>query len=293
MSGSDQQIGFVGLGRMGTPMALNLHRAGASVTVFNRTAAKTAPLRDAGAAVAGSLAELAREADVLVTILTDARAAEEVIGAALEQLRPGALVVEMSTIGAEAARRLHARCAERGVAFADAPVSGATPLAERGELTAMVGAEEQDIPRLRQVLAPMTRAVHHLGGPGSGAAMKVALNTMLAVTNVAIAETLALAEAGGIEPAAAYEVIADSAVASPYVSYKREAFLQPDDAQLTFSCRDVLKDLGLAADAAASAGVTLPQTEAARELYAQATDDGLGDRDLTQVAACLKRGTTQ
>lgn len=287
-----ETIGFVGLGRMGMPMALNLHRAGLRVIVYNRTPGRSQPLQDAGAAVAPTLQRLAGEASTLITMVSDARAAEAVIGAALGHLRPGALVIDMSTIGPDMARALNDRCADHGVMFADAPVSGATPLAVRGELTAMVGAEPAVMPRLQGILAPMTRAVHHLGQPGSGAAMKVALNTMLAATNLAIAEALTLAAAAGIDRTRAYDLIADSAVASPYVAYKRDAFLRPDEAELTFSCRDIEKDLGLAAHAAAVLEVDLLQMAAARQQYARASDSGYADADLTRIVEMLSKGVT-
>ena len=217
------KVAFVGIGKMGLPMAGNVLRAGHDLTVYNRTLSRADPLRDDGATVASSAAEAVRDAEVLVTMLADPAAVEDQIladEAVLGDAPEGLAWLEMSTIGPAAARRFASRAADEEVEMLDAPVSGSVPVAEAGALVSMVGGPEGALSRARPVLEAMTKAHFHLGESGAGAAMKLAVNLMIASQTVAISEALVLAEAAGIERPDAYEVIAAGALASPFVDYK-------------------------------------------------------------------------
>lgn len=174
-------VGFAGLGRMGLPMARNVLRAGFQLLVWNRTADRCAPLVEEGADAVGDPAALA-SASVVVTMLTDGRAAYSVLvdSRLLERLRPGSVVLEMSTIGPAAVARLAAAAEPYDVQVLDAPVSGSVSVAEAAQLFAMVGGDEGAYEQARPVLDAMTKGHVLLGPSGAGAAMKIAVNTMIA-----------------------------------------------------------------------------------------------------------------
>lgn len=286
------RVAFLGIGRMGLPMAGNVLRAGHELTVFNRTASRCDPLRDDGATVATSAAEAVRGAEVLVTMLADPAAVEsQVLGdeGVLSAAPDGLVWLEMSTIGPTAAREFAARAAAAGTRMLDAPVSGSVVVAEAAALVSMVGGDGEALERARPVLEAMTRAHFHLGGAGAGAAMKLAVNVMIASQTVAISEALVLAEAAGIERADAYEVIAAGALASPFVDYKKAAFLDPDGTPAAFALDLMRKDLKLALEQGEAAGLPLLGAGAAAEAVTLAAGLEGGDEDLVRVADALRR----
>jgi 3-hydroxyisobutyrate dehydrogenase len=285
------RIGFIGMGRMGMRMAPHLLAAGFDLTVYNRTAERCRPLAERGATVAAIPAELAATSDVVITMVSDQEAVEAVLlGAtgALTTLRAGSAVIDMSTIGPTAARTLARAASEHGVDFLDAPVSGSTAAAEAATLVTMVGGERAAFERVRPVLAAMTTHQHYLGPSGAGAAMKLAVNTVIAVTNEVVSEALVLAERSGIERAAAYAVLAGSAVASPYVAYKQGHFLNPSAHPATFTPRQMQKDLDLALGLARDVGLPLFTAAAANQVLSAARGLGYGDMDMVRVADVLR-----
>jgi 3-hydroxyisobutyrate dehydrogenase-like beta-hydroxyacid dehydrogenase len=286
------RVAFVGIGKMGLPMAGNVLRAGHELTVFNRTISRCDPLRDDGATVAADAAEAVRGAEVLVTMLADpAAVAAQILDdeAVLADAPEGLVWLEMSTIGPAAAREFAGRAAEAGVTMLDAPVSGSVSVAESAQLAAMVGGPAEALERARPVLEAMTKTHFHLGDAGAGAAMKLAVNTMIASTTVAISEALVLAEAAGIERADAYEVIAAGAVSSPFVEYKKAAFLDPDGTPAAFALDLMRKDLRLALGQAEEAGLPLLGTGASADVMTLAAGLEGGDEDLVRVADALRR----
>lgn len=286
------RVAFVGIGKMGLPMAGNVLRAGHDVTVFNRTVERCDPLRDDGATVATSAAEAVRDAEVLVTMLADPTAVaaqiledEAVLGDAPE----GLVWLEMSTIGPTAARKFSSRAADEGVEMLDAPVSGSVAVAEAAALVAMVGGGDDALERARPVLEAMTKAHFHLGASGAGAAMKLAVNVMIASQTVAISEALVLAEAADIAREDAYEVIAAGALASPFVDYKRDAFLDPDGTPAAFALDLMRKDLKLALEQGEAVGLPLLGAGASADVMTLAAGLEGGDEDLVRVADALRR----
>lgn len=279
---------------MGVPMARNIAAAGFPLTVYNRTPKRCQPLVEAGADLAVTPRELGSKSEIVITMLADAAAVGDVLvgdEGAVDPASPGA-VVDMSTTGPVAARRLAKEVAARGWSWADAPVSGSTALAEQATLTTMVGAEPEIYERVAPVLDAMTGARYRLGGPGAGAAMKLALNLMIAASTEAVSEALVLAERSGIEREDAYEVIANSAVASPFVAYKRAAFLDPAGEPVAFSLDLMRKDLDLVISLADELGLALRAAAAASEGIALAAERCGGDQDLVRVADAL-RGESQ
>jgi 3-hydroxyisobutyrate dehydrogenase-like beta-hydroxyacid dehydrogenase len=286
---SEPEVAFAGIGRMGLAMARNVAAAGFPLVVWNRTAERCSPLGDAGARVVTDPAELA-SAEVVVTMLSDGPAARSVLveSGLLDALRPGSVVLEMSTIGPTAAVELAADAARRDVQLLDAPVSGSVSVAEHAGLYAMVGGDREAYVRATPVLDAMTKGHVLLGPSGAGAAMKLAVNAMIAVTNEAVAETLVLAESFGIPPEQAYDVLEAGALASPFVRYKRAAFLHPQTVPVAFTTALMRKDLALAQELAARLGVRIPAAAAAEGMLDEALARGLADADMASVLAMLR-----
>ena len=277
---------------MGLAMARNLLAAGFPLVVWNRTAERCTPLVVAGAKAVAEPRGLAAD-DVVVTMVSDGRAARSVLleSGLLDELRPGSVVLEMSTIGPTAVAELAAEAARRGVHLLDAPVSGSVSVAEAGQLFAMVGGDREACELVAPVLDAMTKGHMLLGPSGAGAAMKLAVNAMIAVTNESLAETLALAERFGIDRERAYDVLAGGVLASPFLLYKRGAFLHPDMEPVAFTTALMRKDVSLAQDLAVSLGVRLPAAAAASSMLEEAVRNGLADADMASVMTLLEETT--
>jgi len=286
-------VGFAGIGRMGLPMARNLLRADFPLVIWNRTAERCAPLVAEGAEAVPEPTSLAA-ADVVVTMLTDGRAAHSVLveSGLLGELRPGSVVLEMSTIGPAAVAELAGEARRHDVYLLDAPVSGSVSVAEAGQLFVMVGGDQNAYERISPVLDAMTKGHVLLGPSGAGAAMKLAVNAMIAVTNESLAETLVLAERFGIERERAYDVLAGGVLASPFLLYKRGAFLQPETEPVAFTTGLMRKDVALAEDLAVELGARLPTVVAAAGVLDDALREGLGDADFASVITVLSANST-
>lgn len=283
-------IAFVGLGRMGLPMAQRLLAAGHRLSVYNRSPDRAGALQASGARIAATPAAAAAGAEFAITMVSDAQAAAAVyLGAdgLLAGLPRGAIALEMSTIGPSAVAALARQAHEQGIELLDAPVSGSTALAANGQLTALVGGDEAAFARAQPVLAALSKAQYRLGPSGAGATMKLALNLVIALTNQSIAECLALAGAGGVAAEAAYDVLESSAVASPFVAYKRAAFLTPDSVPPAFTTDLMRKDLMLALQLADRFGIALPATATGASLLALSHRFGHGSADISALATLL------
>ena len=283
-------VGFAGLGRMGLAMARNVLRAGFPLIVWNRTAERCIPLVEEGAEAVSEPASLAA-ADVVVTMLTDGDAVRSVLveSGLLKKLRRGSVVLEMSTIGPAAVAELAAETGRHDVHLLDAPVSGSVSVAEAAQLFVMVGGDQAAYERAAPVLDAMAKGHVLLGPSGSGAAMKVAVNAMIATTNESLAETLVLADRFGIKRQRAYDVLAGGVLASPFLLYKRGAFLDPDTEPVAFTTGLMRKDVALAEDLAARLGVRLPAVAAAADVLDEAVRAGLGEADMASVLDVLYR----
>lgn len=291
---SPMAVGFAGLGRMGTPMAARIAECGFPLTVWNRTPGRTGQLAGRGARVAGTLRDLASASDVIITMLSDGAAALSVWtgpGGLLEASAPGTIGIDMSTTGPYAAREIAARAALADVRFLDAPVSGSVALAEQGTLTTLVGGEAAVLATALPALQACTAKQLHLGPQGAGAAMKLAVNIMIGCVNQAVAEGLALTAQAGIDPRDAYAAFLASAVSSPFLRYKRDAYLSPGNEPVSFTTALMAKDLQLALDIAEVAGLPLTLTATAKALLDRASAAGFGDADFACVARLLRPGS--
>jgi 3-hydroxyisobutyrate dehydrogenase-like beta-hydroxyacid dehydrogenase len=203
-------------------------------------------------------------------------------------LGPGTVVCESSTVEPGTVRRLEPLVTERGAFLLDTPVSGSVSTVEAGQLTIMAGGDPAALDRARPVLDHLAKQVFHVGELGSGAVMKLVVNSVLHGLNLALAEGLVLAERAGVGRSTAYEVIAASAVAAPFVHYKREAFEHPGRPPVAFSLDLVAKDLDLALDLANQAGASMEQAATNRQVVRAAVAAGLGGHDLSELATYLR-----
>ena len=286
------RVAVVGTGRMGAAMAGRLAGAGHDVVVSNRSRAKADRLAEAfGVAVADSAREAAQGAEVVVVSLADDAAVRAVYGGddgLVAGLGRGEVVADTSTVDPETVRGLAGAVEAAGAQLVDTPVSGSVSTVEAGTLLVMAGGDAAALEQARPALESFASRVVHLGALGTGATMKLVVNAVVHSLNAALSEALVLAERAGVAREAAYEVMGASAVAAPFVAYKRGAFLHPDDAPVAFALDLVAKDLDLAAALADRVGAPVEQLGANRELVRRAVEAGLGDRDMSALAEHLR-----
>jgi 3-hydroxyisobutyrate dehydrogenase and related beta-hydroxyacid dehydrogenases len=287
-----KSVAFLGLGRMGLPMATNLASAGHELTVWNRTSDKAERFAsEHGARAAATPAEAVADSEVVITMLADDRALLDAYtgeGGALPVLRPGTLAVDMATVSPDTIAELGRLLGERGVDLVDAPVSGSVAAATAAGLTIMAAGKPEAVDRATEVLTALGSRVIAMGPSGSGSSMKLAVNAIVHSLNQAVAEALVLAERAGIERTRAYEVFANSAVAAPFVLYRREAYERPGEVPVTFRLELAAKDLRLALALAQEVGTDLPQTRTNLAVLDQAVAAGFGQDDESGVAQHLR-----
>ncbi len=284
------RIGFIGLGTMGEPMAARLLDAGHAVTVHNRTRAREEPLAARGAGRAATPREAARAAEVLCTMVSDTPDVEAVLfgeDGAAAGLEPGAVVLEMSTIGPEAVRSMHARLAEQHVSLLDAPVSGGSEGAQQGTLSIMVGGEEAALERVRPLLEVLGKTVTYVGPSGAGQVAKAMNQVIVARTYAAVAEGLALGLAAGIDVEAAHRAVSGGAAGSWGLTNRGPNMLR-NTYPLGFRVRLHRKDLGIALDTAAALGVPLPVAAYVAQLETGLIKRGFGDEDVSAIARVVR-----
>ncbi len=291
------RIAFLGLGRMGRPMAEALAGGLAAgedrIVVWNRTPAKAQAFVERYPGVAeraATPAAAATGADVVVSMMADDAAADEVHlgpdGTLAATPRPG-VVVESGTLAPGTVRRIAAVAAQRGTAFLDAPVSGSVDAARKGTLVLLVGGDAEGLERARPTLERLGRAVVHMGEAGRGALTKLLVNGVLHALNQSVAEALALAEAGGLEAATFYDVLADSAAGAPMLGYRRAQYLEPD-APVSFALRLAAKDVALLVAEAERAGTPAAQARLVLAQLRSAVQAGHGEDDMAALARHLR-----
>jgi 3-hydroxyisobutyrate dehydrogenase len=281
-------IAVLGTGRMGEPMARNLLAAGFRVAVWDRTPAHAAPLTADGARLADSPAGAATDADVVITMLADGAAVEEAMTSpftgARSTIARGAVWVQMATVGIEWTDRLAALAAGSGLEFVDAPVSGSDGPAREGKLIVLASGPEPVRDRVQSIFDVLGQRTVWLGPAGNGTRLKLVLNSWLVSLTEAMAETLALTEALGLEPRQLFETIAGGPLAAPYALVKGKAMIA-HDFEPGFALRHAVKDVRLALAAAEHGDVDLPVTAAVLRRWDRAMADGHADDDVASVIA--------
>ncbi len=284
-------VAIVGLGRMGTAMARRLVASGLQVTVHNRTAAAARRLADElGMHVATTPRAAAAQPLVVVSLADDDAviATHEGPDGIIAGLSPDTVVLETSTVDPGTIARLAPQVSAAGSVLLDAPVSGSVPAVEAGSLTFMVGGPHAAIERARPVLDALGARTFAMGGSGTGAAMKLAVNAVVHALNVALSEALVMAERSGVDRATAWDVLASGAAGAPYVQYKRDAFLHPHDTPPAFTMDLVAKDLDLIVGLATRLGIAAPQASMNRSIAHGVVAEGHGAQDMSWIAEVLR-----
>ncbi|WP_334164152.1 3-hydroxyisobutyrate dehydrogenase [Phenylobacterium sp.] len=289
------RIAFIGLGNMGGGMAANQAKDGRAVSAFDLSAAALEKAATAGCAPAASVADAVRDAEVVITMLP---AGPHVRSVYAEQVfpnaRPGALLIDCSTIDVDSARAVAAQAREQGFRFADAPVSGGTAAAEAGTLAFMVGCDEADFAEIEQAISPMARVVFRAGDHGAGQAAKICNNMVLGVSMIGVCEALALAEKLGLDPVKFHEISSQSSgqcwSLTSYCPWPGPVPAAPSNRGYEggFATAMMLKDLKLAQEAAARSGAATPLGATAEGLYALFDRLGGGAKDFSAILEMLR-----
>ena len=290
---ADRTVAILGTGRMGSAMAERLADHGFTVVLHNRTPARATALAERiKATVAATPAEAAARAGVVISMVADDAAVRDLYhgtDGVAEGIRPGTVAIDMSTVLPGTIQAIGPIILAREAGILDAPVSGSTSSARTGQLTIMVGGDPAHLELAQPVLGSLSKQVFHLGGLGTGAAMKLAVNALIFGLNGAVSEGLVLAERAGIDRAVAYDVLAASAAGAPYLGYKRDSFVAPETTPVAFSLALAEKDLRLIAALAEASGASMPQAAVNLEQIRAAERTEGEDVDFSMVANHLRK----
>lgn len=285
-------LGYVGLGAMGSGMVKRLLAAGHTVTGYNRTKSKAAPLLELGMQWADTPRAVVEASDIIFSMVTSTKAVEAVTQGSegiLAGLTPTKIYIDMTTMSPHYSRELAAQVRrETGAVMLDAPVSGSTITLEQGKLSIMVGGDEAAFEQVKPVLEDIGPKVFHVGENGLAVAMKIAINLSLAVQMLAFSEGVLLAEKSGISRQKAVEVMLSSVIASPMVAY-RGPFVLGHPEEVLFNCSMMQKDLNLAIELGQELDIPLPTTATTNEYLSAARGMGLGEYDFAIIFDVLAR----
>ncbi|HSZ19607.1 MAG TPA: NAD(P)-dependent oxidoreductase [Candidatus Acidoferrum sp.] len=283
-------VGLIGLGLMGHPMGANLLKAGHQLTVWNRTSSRGDDLVAQGAKRAATPRAVAESSEVILTIVSDPPALESVLwgeNGVLAGLKRGSVIIESSTVSPALEKRAALAAAAQGAEFLEAPVTGGTWGAEKGELVFMVGGEASTLKRVEPVLGAMGKKWFHLGPVGAGQTVKLAMNLLLDVQVEAFAEALALVTRAGVPGQSLFEVMQSSMGRSGVLDLKGANMLK-GEYKPSFPLRLMHKDLGLALDLGNQLGVPLPAAAASREVLNAVKGSVTEDVDFSALATFWK-----
>ena len=280
-----KNIGFIGLGTMGTPMALNLLKAGFPITVYNRTVTRADALVAEGATLTSTPREAAVQQDVIITMVSDDTSIHSVYygtDGLLAALQPGAIVIDCSTISPALSKQLATDIESAGGRFLDAPVTGSKPAAIDGTLVFMVGGPADTLEATQPLFDIMGKKVLHMGENGTGSIAKLAHNTIVGINNLALAEGFAIASKSGLPVESFLELVQLGSAGSKAAELKGRKIIEHNfDNQ--FSLALMLKDLKLATSLTDSASIPSPMLNLAKTLFQSGQTQGYGDEDLSAV----------
>ncbi|MFZ6718813.1 3-hydroxyisobutyrate dehydrogenase [Undibacterium sp. Ji49W] len=295
---NQSKIAFIGLGNMGAPMALNLLKAGYALTVFDLSPVTLKTLADAGALAAGNATQALEGADIVISMLPASRHVENLYlgdDGILPHIVNGALIIDCSTIAPQSAKKVAQAAAARGLAMVDAPVSGGTAGAAAGTLTFIVGGSTADLERARPVLNAMGKNIFHAGEHGAGQTAKICNNMLLGILMAGTAEALALGVANGLDPKILSDIMSKSSgrnwaleLYNPYPGVMENTPASRGYAG-GFGVDLMLKDLGLATEAALGGNASIPLGEAVRNLYGIHSKAGAGGKDFSSILELLHK----
>ncbi|MET1004043.1 MAG: NAD(P)-dependent oxidoreductase, partial [Propionibacteriaceae bacterium] len=288
-----EAVGFIGVGVMGQPMALNLARSGVRLIVWNRTAERTEPLRQLGATVASEVDDVFAAAEIVLVMLINEEVTDRVLGRgtpAFAQRVAGHLIISTGSVAPEYSRSLAADIRAAGGRFVESPVSGSRGPAEAGTLVALPGGDPDDIEAALPLLEPMTKAIFPCGPSGNGLLMKLAVNTYLNITVAAIAESANFARAQGLDLTLFRDAILAGPMASEIIRSKLEQ-LVTDDYAVRAAITDVYASTRLIADVAEASNIPAPLLEVASDLYRETVQQGHGREDMVAVIKAIQART--
>ena len=276
-----QKIGWIGLGKMGDPMSKNLIKAGYPVTVWNRTAGKTAALAEAGAEVADSIKDMVAESDVIISMISDDPVLEAVsigAGGAFEAAKKGTIFIDMSTVSPVASARVAEGAEKAGLQYLRAPVSGSTALATAGTLTIFASGPKDAYDACVDIFGSMGQKSFHVGAAEEARVLKLVLNMMVGMTSAMVGEALTFGKKGGMDWEQMIEIVGNSVVASPLVAYKAQALKDRNFAP-AFTAAQMAKDFDIALDTAKENNAPMPMTSMVKKGYESMKAKGKGDLD--------------
>jgi 3-hydroxyisobutyrate dehydrogenase-like beta-hydroxyacid dehydrogenase len=285
--GTSARIGWIGMGKMGLPICMRLRDAGFQVRTLCRSAAAEQVAVENGFEIARTIAETARGAAVVVSAISDDEALLDIVfsaGGLNESLVGDQMFVDTSTVSPAASRRVADALSLGERVYIRAPVSGSTATAQQGALTALVSGPSGPFADLAEVFAAFTRKAFLVGAGEEARYLKLSINAMVGATSALLAEALRLARSGGMDIQTIMDVVAESAVASPLVQYKRAA-ITTGDYKAAFSLSQMLKDFDLIAEAASAKSCSLPLISSIRKTYQDAVSRGLGGDDFFVLTA--------
>ncbi len=285
-----QRVGFIGIGLMGSQMSRKVLEAGYPLTVWNRKKEKAAPLISVGAKWADSPKAVAQASDVVITMVTDSAASEEVIcgkNGVLEGAHPGLILVDMGSIAPEMSRSIAERARAKGIPMLDAPVTGNPRVAFEGKLGIMVGGPKETFDACLPILEKMGIKIIHVGENGKGTTLKLINNLIMGVAIEAVAEALVLAGKAGIDPAKVVEITSVGGARTGAMEVRGPRMIQHDFSP-HFSANNMYKDLSSALKLADEVGVSLPAPSISREMLRAAKSQGKGDMDSCAVVTVIE-----
>ncbi len=280
-----KKIGFIGLGIMGSRMAINLQKAGFSLIIYNRTKEKANNLLNNGAMWVDTPKDVAQNADIIITMLSTPEIVKEVaLGyqGFLSSFRDNSLWINCSTVNPSFTREMESSAKKIGIRYLDAPVAGTKRPAENGELLFLIGGDTSSINEAAPLFNSMGKKTLHLGKVGAGASMKMLINQLLGQSMVAFAEAMVMGEAMGLEKDTLFNVLLNTPVVAPVISTIRPK-IENADYEANFPLKWIQKDLHLSSICAYEHNVAAPNLNTTKEIFAQAKQQGYGDLDFTAV----------
>ncbi|GAA4323365.1 NAD(P)-dependent oxidoreductase [Pontixanthobacter gangjinensis] len=279
------KIGFIGLGIMGSRMAMNLLKAGYDLKVYNRTKSKANELIENGAYWAGTAANASKDVDILFTMLEKPEVVEEMaLGEEgfLEAIPKNSLWVDSSTVNPSFSKKMASVAREQGIHFMDAPVSGSKKPAEDAELLFLCGGEKEDFDQVKPILLKMGKDAIYIGEAGKGSALKIMINQLLGQSILAFSESLNLGMAMGIDKKTGLDILLKTPVTAPILEAFRSR-IENNEYEANFPLKHLQKDLHLFTETAYELGEPSPLTNSAKEIYGLAKHKNMADLDFTAV----------
>ena len=286
-----KRIGFIGLGLMGSGMSMNILKAGFPLTVWNRTATRTEPLVKAGAKVAKSPKEVAENSDIIIDIVTDSKDVEEVLlgpSGVIHGVKPGTIVIDMSTISPIRTREMAARFREKGIKMLDAPVSGGDIGARNGTLSIMVGGDSDAFDEAVPVFQAMGKTITHIGGNGDGQICKAVNQILVGMNMLGVAEALVFAKKAGVDVKKVHAAIVDGAAGSWQLT-NNGAKLLVGDHEPGFKVKDYLKDLRIIMETSDSVKMPLVGTAVVQQMFKNLDAEGLKDKGTQAIVVAVEK----